>query len=248
MADKKVQDVQAVPEVADQSEVIIRRAKGFWAKFSKPIIYVGGAIILLAGGWLAYKHFYKLPKENQAHESLFQAENLFDKMAETGFNKDSINLVLNGGKLADGSTIKGVLNTISKFGGTEAGNRARYIAGACYLHNKEFDKAIKQLKEYDGGEAKQFQSMAYGMLGDASAELKKNDDALSYYKKAASVNDKDEFITPDALMKAAQFCEVNNKTKDAIEMYQKIKDNYPKSAQAQSVDKYLAKLGVTDNK
>jgi TolA-binding protein len=247
MAEKKVQPVQA-DNTVDQSEIILQKAKGFWAKFSKPIIYAGSAIILLVGGWLAYKHFYKLPKEEKAEQALFPAEQLFGNMVASDFNKDTIALVLNGGTLADGSSIKGVLNTISKHGGTMASNRAHYIAGACYLHNKEFDKAIKQLKEYDGGDAHQLQSMAYGMIGDAYAELKKNDDALAYYKKAAAVNDKDEFVTPDALMKAAQFCEVNNKAKDAVEMYQKIKDNYPKSAQAREIDKYLARLGVTDNK
>jgi tetratricopeptide (TPR) repeat protein len=247
MADIKVKDVQT-SGAADQSEAIIQKAKGFWAKFSKPIIYIGSAIILLIGGWFAYKTLYKQPKETKAEEALFQAEQLFDKMTEKGFNKDTINLVLNGGTLADGNIVKGVLSTISKHGGTNAANRAHYLAGACYLHGKEFDKAIKQLKEYDGNGANQLQSMAYAMIGDAYAELKKNDDALSYYKKAATVNEKDEFVTPDALMKAAMYCEVNNKPKDAIEMYQKIKDNYPQSAQAQTVDKYLARLGVTDNK
>lgn len=247
MADNKVQDVKT-SGAADQSEAIIQKAKGFWAKFSKPIIYVGSAIILLIGGWFAYKNLYKQPKEAKGEEALFQAEQLFDKMSEKGFNKDTINLVLNGGTLADGNIVKGVLSTISKHGGTSAANRAHYLAGACYLHSKEFDKAIKQLKEYDGNGASQLQSMAYAMIGDAYAELKKNDDAMSYYKKAATVNEKDEFVTPDALMKAAMYCEVNNKPKDAIEMYQKIKDNYPQSAQAQTVDKYLARLGVTDNK
>lgn len=247
MADIKVQDVKT-SGAADQSEAIIQKAKGFWAKFSKPIIYIGSAIILLIGGWFAYKNLYKQPKEIKGEEALFQAEQLFDKMTEKGFNKDTINLVLNGGTLADGNIVKGVLSTISKHGGTAAANRAHYLAGACYLHSKEFDKAIKQLKEYDGNGASQLQSMAYAMIGDAYAELKKNDDAMSYYKKAATVNEKDEFVTPDALMKAAMYCEVNNKPKDAIEMYQKIKDNYPQSAQAQTVDKYLARLGVTDNK
>jgi hypothetical protein len=34
---------------------VIERARGFWAKFSKPIIYTGAAIILLGGGCLIYK-------------------------------------------------------------------------------------------------------------------------------------------------------------------------------------------------
>ena len=43
------------------------------------------------------------------------------------------------------------------------------------------------------------------MMGDASAELNKNDDALDYYKKAANVNDKDEFTSSEFLFRAALF-------------------------------------------
>ncbi len=70
------------------------------------------------------------------------------------------------------------------------------------------------------------------MLGDAYAELKKNDDALDYYKKAAAVNTKDEFMTAEALYKAALFAETTGKTKEAIEIFKKIKDEYPKSSRA----------------
>jgi tetratricopeptide (TPR) repeat protein len=245
MAEKNVQPVQ-VENVAEGSDIIIQKAKGFWDKFSKPIIYIGSAIILLGGGWYAYKNFYKLPKEKDAEKVFFPTEQLFDKMAATNFSKDTVALVLNGGKLPDGRTITGLLKIISQHGGTAAGNRAHYLAGTCYLQTKEFDKAIKQLKEFNGNGAHQLQSVCFGMIGDAYAELNKNEDALTYYKKAATVNDKDEFITPDALMKAAMFCQKNNKPKDAIEMYQKIKDTYPKSSQAASVDKYLARLGITN--
>ena len=44
---------QALPQEATN---LINKAKGFWAKFSKPIIYGGSAIILLGGAWLGYKY------------------------------------------------------------------------------------------------------------------------------------------------------------------------------------------------
>ena len=55
------------------------------------------ALILLAGGWLAYKNLVKVPNEVKSAEHIFPAEELFDKMTQSGFNKDSIKLVLNGG-------------------------------------------------------------------------------------------------------------------------------------------------------
>lgn len=240
MADKNT----TTTTTAEQPDVIIR-AKGFWDKFSKPIIYIGSAFILLVGGWYAYKNFIVLPKEKKANEMIFSAESLFDKMASTSFNKDSVNLVLNGGN-DNGTQITGILKVISQYSGTPAGNRARYIAGASYLQINEFDKAIKYLKEFDGNGADQVQSKAYMLIGHAYAEKKNVDDALSYYKKAATVNTKDESITSTGLLMAASYAHAMGKNKEAIELYKELKDKYPANAAVSSgdVEKQLASLGV----
>ncbi len=230
---------QVTVEAVETNEAV-EKAKDFWARFSKPIIYVGSAFILLVGGWYGYNKFVKEPNEAKAADMIFPAEQLFDKMAQQGnFNKDSINLVLNGGNGISG----GVLKVISNYGGTSAGNRAHFIAGACYLHSKDFNNAIKHLKDFSTP-ATQVQASAYSLLGDAYAEQKKNDEAFDYYKKAASVNTKDEFMAPEALFRAALFAESINKSSEAIELFKKIKDEYPKSSHANDVDKYLARLGV----
>ena len=228
-----------------ETNEIVERAKGFWAKFSKTIIYVGGAIILLAGGWLAYKNLVKAPNDEKSAEQIFPAEQLFDKMTQSGFNKDSIGLVLNGG-----NGITGVLKVASNYGGTASGNRAHFIAGACYLHNKDFNNAVKHLKEFSTS-SKQPQSAAYRMLGDAYAELKQNDDAFTYYKKAVDVADvKDESTRFLSLSRVALFCEATGKTKEAIDYYQQIKEEITPAFLRDNridfqVDKYLARLGVT---
>lgn len=230
---------QVTVEAVETNEVV-EKAKDFWGKFSRPIIIAGSAIILIVGGWYGYNKFVKEPNEAKAAELSFPAEQLFDKMSQQGnFNKDSINLVLNGGN----GISTGVLKIISNYGGTSAGNRAHFIAGACYLHNKDFNNAIKHLKDFSTT-ATQVQTAAYSMLGDANAELKKNDEAFDYYKKAAAVNAKDEFMSPEALYRAAMFAENINKPAEAIDLLKKIKDEYPKSTRANDVDKYLAKLGV----
>lgn len=229
---------QVTTEVVETQTDVVGKAKDFWAKFSKPIIYVGSALILVIGGWLGYKNFVKEPNEAKAAEMIFPAESVFDKMTQAGFSKDSINLVLNGGN----GIAAGVLKVANNYGGTAAGNRAHFIAGACYLNNKDFNNAIKHLKDFST-KATQVQAAAYILLGDAYSELKKNDDAMEYYKKAIGVNAKDEFMTPEALYKAGLFAETTGKTKEAIEFFQRIKDEYPKSSHAAEMDKYLARLG-----
>ncbi len=229
---------QITVQTEETNDVVVK-AQDFWAKNSKPIIIVGSAVILLVGGWLGYKNFVKSPNEAKAIDLIYPAEQVFDKMTQNGFTKDSINLVLNGGN----GVANGVLKIASAYGGTTAGNRAHYIAGACYLHNGDFNNAIKYLKDFSTS-ATQIQAAAYNLLGDAYSELKKNDDAFDYYKKAIAVNPKDEFMTPEALFKAGLFAEATGKTKEAIEFFQRIKEEYPKNNHANDIDKYLARAGV----
>ena len=81
------------------------------------------------------------------------------------------------------------------------------------------------------------------MIADASAELNKKDQALEYYKKAANVDDKDEYTSSEFLFRAALFAESAGKTKEAVELFKKIKEDYPLSEKAADVDRYLARLG-----
>ena len=229
---------------------VVERAKGFWAKFSKPIIYAGSAIILIIGGWYGYKLLYKAPRIAAASDAIFPAEKLFGKMASvSAFSKDSVNIVLNGGML-DGSKVTGLLSIINNYSGTPSANRAEYIAGACYLHLGDFAKAVQHLKEFNGNGAEQIQSAAYRMLGDAYAEQKKNDDALDAYKKAINAaSEKDEGTKFLALSRAALFCDATGKTQDAISFFQQIKDEinpdfFRNNRIDFDADKYLAKLGV----
>lgn len=228
----------------EENEALVK-VLGFWDKFSRPIIYIGSAIILAIAGYYAYKNFVVEPKEQKAAETIFPAQKLFEKMASAGFNKDSVNILLNGGVL-EGQPVTGLLKIQNTYSGTQAANLASYMTGTAYLQIKEFDKAIKYLKEFNGHGATQVESRAYVMLGHAYAEKKNSDEALNYYKKGASVNPKDETFAADALLIAAAYAESLGKNKEAIDLYTQIQDKYPTNNAAVNgeIDKHLAKLGV----
>jgi tetratricopeptide (TPR) repeat protein len=243
MAQKK----QTVEEVVVEPIIEHKQSAGdFFAKFAKPFMVGLAAGIVLFGAWYGYKKLVKEPNEIKAEEAIFPAENLFDKMASAGFNKDSSTILLTGGTVGT-TAVKGLLKIASENGGTTAGNRANYMIGATYLQTKEFDKAIKFLNDFDANGAYQTDIKKNMMLGHAYSELKKTEEALSAYKKAASINTKDEAFTSDALNTAAAYAESLGKTKEAIELYQQLKEQYPLTQAVQSgdVDKSLAKLGIT---
>lgn len=239
MAEKQVKVQQ------DDSEVVIQKAKGFWAAHSKKIMIIGGLVIAILGSYIGYKYLVQIPNEKKASELIFPAERLFSTMSTTSsYNKDTVNIVLNGDK-ANGIT--GLLKIASNYGGTKSGNRAEFMIGSIYLQLKQFDKAIKHLKDFDANGADQVQSKAYMMLGHAYAEQKKTGDALDYYKKAGNISGLDDGMASEALFIAGRYADATGNAKEAQNIFQQLKDKYPASQRVNSgdVDKYLASYGVT---
>ncbi|MFN2458959.1 MAG: tetratricopeptide repeat protein [Chitinophagaceae bacterium] len=210
---------------------VVDRAKDFWSRYNRPILIASAVIILLGGGYLIYKYFVKAPQEKKAAEAINKAEEYF--------RLDSFQLALRG----DGIN-PGFERIIDRYGGTRAGNLARFYAGVSYLHSGDPAKAVKYLKDFET-EAKQVQARAYKVLGDAYAEQGKNSDAFANYKKAARHFEEDEGFASDYLFMAAYFAaRVMNNKKEAIDLFKELKEKYPRTERGFEADKYLAQLGV----
>src|SRR5690606_7115145 len=138
----------------------------------------------------------------------------------------------------------GFLKIIDKYSGTKAENLARYYAGMIYLKQGNFKNAISNLEKFDGDETI-FETAANGALGDAYLESGNMEKALDFYKKAAA-DPEDNVLAPTYLSRAALICEKQNKTDKAIELYKRLKADYPQSTAARDIDKTLARLGVLD--
>ena len=218
----------------------LEKLRGFWAQYSKPVTYIGTALVVLIIGFAVYKYMVLEPKNVKANDAVFVTQQYFEEF--TGATDSSKALLA--AKVLNGDGVNpGALKIMNDYSGSEAANLCAYYTGACYLHLGQFDKSLTYLKDFDAHGATQIQSRSLGMMGDASAELNKNDDALSYYKKAASVNEKDDFTSSEFLFKAALFAETTGKTKEAVDLFKKLKTNYPGSEKAADADRYLAKLG-----
>ncbi len=229
MADKNVQDVVEVVEANEGLETV----KGFWEKNKNLIIGISAAIILVIGGYYIYKNLIQKPKEEKAAEAMFKAEEYFQK--------DSLDVALNG----DGQN-KGFLNVINNYGGTNAGNLAKFYAGVVYLKKQDLNNAIKYLKDFST-DSKQIQMIAYGRLADAYADAGKKDEAVENYKKAGKHFPEDEFNSSEFLFRAGYLLETMSKNPEAIDVYKQIKEKYPKTEKGYSIDKYIYRLGVEKN-
>ncbi len=202
-----------------------------WDKYGKTLSIALAAIIVLVGGFFAYRSLVSEPNEKQASEAMFRAEEYF--------RMDSARLALNGDQVN-----AGFLKIISKYGSTKSGKLANFYAGSCYLKIGDFNNAVKYLKEFSSP-VEQLQERAYGLLGDAYSEQNKKEEAAEQYKKAGTYFEKDELFSPEYLFRSGYLYESMGKTQDAIAMYKIIKDKYPASQRGAEIDKYLARLGVT---
>ena len=187
-------------------------------------------LLILILGYFCYKQFFLDPKEKQASEAMFRAEDYY--------RIDSIRLALNGDALN-----AGFVKIISRYKGTKAADLAAFYAGSCYLKLGDFNNAVKYLKDFKTS-AMQVQAKSYGLLGDAYSELNKKEEAVEQYKKAGTYFEQDEIISPEYLFRAGYLYESMGKNQDAITMYQLIKSKYPASQRGFEIDRYLARLGV----
>ena len=221
----------ATPETTQQDfdlQGSLHKAEDLYNKNKKVINIALLAVVVIVGGFFAYNRFIKAPNEKKAQEMVFHAQQYFAA--------DSFKLALNG----DGNNY-GFIQVINKYGGTKAGNLAKYSAGVSYIRLGEFQKGIDLLKDFSAND-KLVQAYAYGLTGDAYMELNKTDDGIEYYKKAGHYSD-NELTAPMYLFRAGLALEKAGKAQDAIAVYKEIKEKYPQTNEGREMDKYLARLG-----
>jgi tetratricopeptide (TPR) repeat protein len=205
--------------------------QAYYEKNKKRINNITSIVLLVVVGFFAYKKLYKEPREQKASSSM--------AFAERYFQVDSLDKALNG----DGQH-SGFLKVIKKYGGTDAANVAHYYAGICYLRMGDFKNSIKQLEDFNGkGTAVAY--AGWGALGDAYMESGNKSKGMDYYEKAIG-DEKNTLLTPMYLHRLGIAYEISGKADDAKKAFKRIRDEYPQSAEARDIDKYLARLGEVE--
>lgn len=220
------QKLDNTEEKIHKVEEALGRTEQFIEDNQQTLIIVICAVIIIVLGYFGFKKFYLQPREKEAQSQMW--------MAEKYFEQDSLNKALNG----DG-TYPGFLSIMDDYSMTKSANLAKYYTGVIYLKKGEFQNALDYLKRFKGRDVL-VTSMAKGAMGDAYLELGDSEKALSFYLKAAEKYTND-FTTPVFLMKAAWTYEHLKKYEDAIKLFEQIRTEYPKSAEARGIEKYISR-------
>ncbi len=230
----EIKEKEVVQEVQNTSGTIQQTvdSNDFYTKNKKNLNTVGIAVLIMIAGYFLYQNFVAKPKIIEAEKMLWTAEKYFEQ--------DSFKLALNGSM-----ENPGLLEIIDNYGSTPSGNLAKLYAGLSYLQLGEYDLAIEFLQKYSSSDP-MLEPLYNGALGDAFVEKNDLESAVKYYQKAIEI--KNSFLGPIYISKAALVYENLGKYEEALEVYKKLKNEYPESEQSRNVDKYISKFEVLAKK
>ncbi len=227
-----IEDESTTAEVFNTLDEGANRTEAWVEKNQKVILGIVGVIAICVLGYLAFDQFIQKPKEMEASNEIYQAQKYYEQ-ALTADASDSLYLrSLNGGQ---GKL--GMLDIIDEYGGTKAGNMAKYYAGVSYLNMNDYSNGIKYLDDFNGEETI-LGPVAKGALGDAFVQLNQKEDALKYYEQAATLS-VDDFSAPKYLLKAGVTAIDLGNASVAVKHLKTITEKYPNSAEAAKAIAYL---------
>ncbi len=216
-----------------------------WFKNNKKMVFiVGGGLVAIVGGLLAYKYLYVEKRENKAATIMYGG----DKQQQSAFyhfERDSFRLAAEGDQITG---VKGLDVILKDYDNTQVGLMASYMWGISHLHmgadNAEnYAEAAKWLnyaaEEIDEEEVL-IGTHAIGAQGDALAEQGDLEGAVKKYE-AASKRNPNVLLTPYYMMKAAIVHEELGNWSEALKLYKDIQSTYPDSDQAKGIAKYIGR-------
>src|SRR5574344_1565031 len=204
--EKKIEQQETVKNV----DKTYQRVLNYYTKHQNLVYGILIGILLIGALIFAYFKFYQHPRDLKAMTLMAQSQIYFEQ--------DSIMVALEGDDNSDG-----FLKIADEYSGTSTGNMAKYYAAVCYVQLKDNDPALKYLKKYRKNNAT-FGASAYTLMGDIYLEQGDTKKAIKHYDKA--IKQKSDVFSPMAMAKKAMVFELDNKWKEAYELYTTIEEDY----------------------
>lgn len=214
MANKK--KVQEVVEEVSKGEMLFKQ-------YGKTVLGAAVLIVLVVLCGMGLKQCNNSKNTEASNsEDLYEAQFLFDQ-----------------GQYE--AALESFETVIAQYGSTTAGNLSKVYAGLCKKELGQFDEAIEFLKDYSG-DNHILAPAVYAALGDCQVATETPDykAAAANFEKAAAKSNSMEF-SPAFLKKAGLAYEKAGDNSKAVKCYETIKNNWPETDIAQSIDKYIVR-------
>jgi tetratricopeptide (TPR) repeat protein len=157
----------------------------------------------------------------------------------TYYDQGKYDLAING-NLQD--NIRGLQSIVDDYGSTKAGELAGFYLANSYFSQGDYDKALKYYLDVD---VKDDLVTASALAGAAACYEAKGDNAkaASLYEKAAFRSSKDVNVPENMFHAAQNYMLAGNKEK-AIELFKKVKKDFPASALSRDIDRWIAEASA----
>ena len=136
--------------------------------------------------------------------------------------------------------ITGLKSIVDKYRSTDAGNLARFYLANAYFHLGKYDEALEQFEDFKAKD----QFLAVSRL----AGIAQCHEAKGEYEKAADNFEKASVDYPKDVEAAANLNNAANdymlagKKERALELFKKLKKEYPTSQYARDADRFITRL------
>ena len=224
MAKKKQEFVKQDEQLQEVNEALTGAGK--WIEENSNFIsWIVAGVAVVVMGIIAINQYVIKPKALEASNE--------NAKAVVYFMAGDFDKALNG----DDAECIGFEAIADEYSHYQQGKLAALYAGICYFEKGEYEDAAHYLKKFDADDLN-IDPAAHQLLGDAYVELEEYGKAAKAFEAAAESGN--EIIAPMSLKKAGIVYLHEGQNAKALKAFKAIKENYPSSAEAQDIDKYIA--------
>lgn len=228
MAENNNNGASEIKETLNQSEAFI-------LKYKKAII-CGVSVAVVAVLACLFWNTYSDKQQVKASTEMAKAQEYYG-MAVQGDMPELFKMALEGDSLGHA----GFKTIADDYSSTKAGNLANLYAGICCARLGQLDEAAEYFDEFDSEDDQMISPSAKAAVGNIEASQNNLDDAVKTLVKAADMADNNT-LSPGFLIQAGEILESQGKKAEALELYQRIKDNYYQWVKYSTIDAYIERV------
>jgi len=204
------------------------RALDFYEKNGRLVQMAAAGVVVVIALFLAYGWYQSGQNEKALAEMAFAVDRYEDGAYRAALDGDI--------------TFTGLIEIADSYGGTAAGNLARFYVADAFFRLGDLENALKYFRAYD----KSSDYLGASALAGEAAVLEAQDEfekAGDLFRRAANLFSS-EITSPEYLMDAARAYERAGAIYEAEEVLEDIRNDWPDSQAARNIEFDLARLAA----
>ena len=138
--------------------------------------------------------------------------------------------------------IPGLRSIVDNYGNSRSGDIARFYLANAYFYLGKYEEALKHYEDFGPGDELLVVSR-YAGIAACYESLGRHKEAADSFEKAATKYAKDVNAAENLNNAARNYAQAGEKEK-AIDLYKRLKKNYPTSTYSREADRYISRLSV----